>query len=676
MPFRYALPIIVVIITGAILGPVCGFHFLSYDDSLNIYENPYVTNLSAANLLRFWQAPFAQLYIPVTYSAWSFLAGLSRLFFAPPPDQVAPFFFHTTNLILHLGNTLLVLTLVQRLCGKSWAAGAGALLFALHPVQVEAVAWATGLKDLLSGLFSLLALSSYVAFCQEDPTLERRWGWRLYALGSLSLIAALLAKPGAVVVPGLAAIIGYGLLQRPPRRLAEELLPWLVLTLPIIIITKAAQADGYQGFAPSLWQRLLIASDSLSFYLGKILWPALLTIDYGRIPLIVLQQKLLPLTVLCPWLLGSLLWTMPRRWQRPVLLSAALIFALAILPVSGIIPFSYQGISTVADRYLYLAMLGPALACACFLRHYGNRFALAVFVIALLGWGAKSSLQLRHWQDSESFYRHAIAANPQSWFAFNNYGRHLQKEGRLPEAEIAYRSAIAINPFYARAYNNLGTLLQELERDDEAIVAFRQALQIAPDNEDPYLNIGNIYRDDGRWPEAMQSYRQAVTLRPDLAVAQAYLGLALKKMGRLPEALTHLQKAITLNPNFAEVHNNLGIVYKKLGQPREAVAAYRQAITLKDDFVEAHNNLGHLYLIQGLFKESLPFLKRAAALAPDQPVPQDNLGQAYTALGRHREALAAFWQAIKADATYLPARKNLARLQEELEKETELEPEE
>lgn len=670
MPFRLPLPLIIALITGAILGPVCGFHFLSYDDALNIYENPYVVHLTPSNLLHFWQAPFAQLYIPLTYTTWSLLAGVSRLFFPGSEGQIVPYLFHSANLLLHLANVLLVYALAKRLGSGGWAAAAGALLFALHPVQVEAVAWATGLKDLLSGFFSLLALWGYVRFVQEAPGREGRWGgWQLYTLATFSLVCALLAKPGAVVLPALAYVTGFALLGRSQRQLARELLPWLALTLPVIVITQGAQAQEYAGFVPSLWERLLIASDSLSFYLGKILWPALLTVDYGRVPLGVLGQKTLLLTALGPWLAALLLLGIRQKWRRSEPLACALLFTLALLPVSGLIPFTYQGISTVADRYLYLAMVGPALALTYFLLHYHPRPLLLLLLLLLTALGARSSIQLRQWHDSETFYTRTIATSPWSWFAWNNYGRHLENSGRLPEAERAYRQALRINPFYARAYSNLGNLLEEQGRDQEALAAFQQAMRIAPGNEEPYLNIGDLHRDDRRWPEAEHFYRKAAALRPDLALAQANLGVALKKMGRLREALAPFQKAVALDPNFAEVYNNLGIVYRKLGQPKEAVAAFRRAISLKEEFVEAHNNLGHLYLLQGFFTEALPLLKKAAALAPAQPVPLDNLGQAYEGLGRHREALSAFWQAVKADASYLPARENLTRIQAELEKE-------
>lgn len=664
---RHSLAIVILLITGAVLGQVCGFQFLSYDDSLNIYENPYVVNLTATNLLRFWQAPFQQLYIPVTYTFWSLLAWFSSLIFPGPEGQLSPFLFHAANLVVHLASVGLVFSLAKRLLGGNWPAAAGALLFAIHPVQVEAVAWATGMKDLLAGFFSLLSLWAYVAFAQKPPESDRRQAWLLYALATGSLIGALLAKPGTVVVPALAGVIGFGLLRRHPRRLALELLPWLLFTLPVIIITKGAQAENYAGFVPTLWQRILVASDALSFYLGKILWPAVLTVDYGRPPIAVLHESWLPVTAGLPWLVAVGLLAAAKVGRQPRPLCFALLSALALLPVSGFIPFTHQGISTVADRYLYLAMVGPALGLGWLLRQYRHRLVPALLIALLVGFGLKTTFQLQHWQNSEAFYRHTMAANPRTWFALNNYGVHLQKAGQLQEAEAILRRAVGINPFYARAYNNLGTVLAELNRDEEAIVAFQQAMKMAPGNEEPYMNIGNLHLEEQRWSEAMPYFRQAVSLRPDFAVAHASLGVTLKKTGRLREALDQFQKAIALNPNFPEVYNNLGIVFKKLGELNKSATAYRQAISLKTDFVEAHNNLGHLYLLQGLFQEALPFLKKAAALAPDQPVPNDNLGQAYAGLGRTREAVASFWRAIQADPSFMPARKNLARLQEQLD---------
>jgi len=655
MSRRQAIPVGIAVAVLLVFGPSVGFDFLSYDDPINTFQNGYVTHWSLDNLLHFWKGPHEKLYVPLTYNLWAMLAQAARLWPEHPDFQISPRPFHLANLLLHLGGALLVHGIARRLALGEIAAAIAALVFALHPVQVEPVAWVTGMKDVLAGCLSLLALWSYLAYAGN-----RRPGW--YGLALLAMGGALVAKPATVVVPVLAAGIAVFFLQRGIGRVAVELVPWIALALPVALVTSGAQAQGYEGFVPTLPQRLAVVSDTLVFYAGKILAPLTLTADYGRTPLVALQQPWLAGRGILPWaVLLVLAWLWLAR-RRPWPFWTMVLAIVAILPVSGLVPFTHQGVSTVADRYLYLAMLGPALACGRLAERFGGRSALVATGIVLAVLAARSAVQLQHWKDSHAFYQHTIAANPGSWFSLNNYGVHLQRKGKRTEAVEAYRRAIGINPFYARAYNNLGIVLKEMGRPGEAVAAFRKAMEIAPASEEAYMNLGGVYQDERRWAEAMAFYQKAMAARPDLAEAYASMGVVAKETGRRDEAVSLYRKAIGFNPNFAEVHNNLGVVLEEMGQRPEAEAAYRHAIELKPGFVEAQNNLGHLHLVSGRYQEAVPFLEKAVTLAPRHPVPLDNLGQALAGLGRIPEAAAIFRRAIEADPTFAPAREHLARL--------------
>lgn len=643
-----------------------GHGFINYDDNINVYANPLFTELTPKALLRLWTQPYEGLYVPLTYSLWALLAKLSS-FWPLAGQRFNPHLFHTASLLIHALNTVLVAALLRRLLRHEGAAMAGALLFGLHPVQVEAVAWVTSMKDLLSGLFSLLALWGFVLFAQAGTTRQRAKG---YALAFVCYGLALLAKPGAVVVPLLAAMLGLFLLGQRPRRLVLTLAPWLTLAMPVVLITKLSQPETIAIFIPPWWQRPVVAGDTIAFYTAKLLFPWTLAPDYGRTPEWLLGQGWSYASGVLPWLVLAGILGICRR--SPGVLAGVGLFVVAILPVSGMLPFSHQAISTVADRYLYLALLGPAYLMGMVLARFQQRRLWWWGVAAILSLcAARAYVQLPEWRDSLAFNRFALNENPRSWTAATNLGVVMQEEQRLPEAVALYEKAIRLNPGYVTAYYNLGVARGLLHQEPQAAEAYHQAIRSGPTFFLSYNNLCNLYLTMGRADLALAVLKQAVevfvdpALDPNLAMIAASRGeprvaaddgvraLLYNLAGRFQlevnrpsEAIRYLLRAVALDPGLAEAFNTLGSAYAAAGQGEQAIEAYTRTSQLLPAAAEPYNNLCLLYNSLSRGAEAVEACKQAIVRNQGFAEAYFNLGNAYRLLAREEEALAAYRQTL------------------------------
>src|SRR5947209_1404884 len=280
---RAGVALLLVAIVLLTFGRAATFEFLTWDDGLNVYENPLLNPPTVAHLAELWRRPSLELYIPLPYTLWWGIARFARVDF---PDeqgsQLNPWLFHIANLLVHSATVVIVFGLLRRWLARTggdptWPAFAGAALFAVHPIQVEPVAWVTGMRDLLCGLFAVIALWQYTRAAES--------GRRRYWVGAaVAFAAALLSKPAAVVLPVIAVAVDVGIVGRPWRRaIVPAAIGVLALALPAVYVTHVAQASEVSTPGPLL-NRLLVAGDAITFYLRQIAWPAHLSFDYGRRP--------------------------------------------------------------------------------------------------------------------------------------------------------------------------------------------------------------------------------------------------------------------------------------------------------------------------------------------------------------------------------------------------------
>jgi Flp pilus assembly protein TadD len=479
---RILIAIIVVAIL-ATFGSIITHDFVGgWDDDELIVHNPMINPPTAIALEKIWTTPHIRMYIPAVYSTWWLLAHIATV----PGDQpvtttLNPYAYHAANLLVHLISTLLVFAILEILLEhgsldhvplkrdtsmRHVACALGALLFGLHPLQVEPVAWATGMKDLLSGMFALAALWQYLESWKRNAPRRRAIH---YALATLLFIIALLAKPSTVILPLIALALDGLLLRRSIKRSALELLPWFLIACGWAVLTTKVQPTP-ELIPPPLLQRPLIAANALGFYIAKLFWPARLGIDYGLIPGVIVHTKW--------WILTAIAITLVALLRNRWVTCPALVFAAGLLPVLGLTSFVFQWLSTTADRYVYLSMLGPAIFAA-YLTLKINRTAFAcAFACMIAALGIRSAVQCSIWQNDRTLMTHELTINPSSPLA-NNYIGHLAfADGRFGEATRRFAAAVQARPDYLIARDNLASALAASGHTDQAIDVLKQTLAI------------------------------------------------------------------------------------------------------------------------------------------------------------------------------------------------------
>lgn len=463
-------------VVGGLVGlfflPVIWNDFVEWDDITFILGNPRLNPPTLSSVGWYWTHAAWNLYQPVTMTLWGILAKIGHV---DDPDQFGghmnPYLFHLASLILHVMAAVVVWQILRRVVRNDWAAAAGALFWGLHPVQVEAVAFAGALNNPLFGALSLTALWQYLSFTDSPPNNRR---WVHYGLGTLAFAASMLCKPTAVVTPLLAMLLDWAMRRRSFAATMRPALAWMLMAIPCAIWTKLLQ-HGATVAAMPLWFRPVIAADAVLYHLIHIVWPYQLTIDYGRMPQMVSAQVFSVIELAVPAALIVLAWLMRRR--TPAVTAAVVIFLVALLPNSGLVPFDYQSISTVADRYVYLAMLGPAMLAAWALANWPRQWTVTAAAVALVLLGLLSVRQLRLWRDGQTLFTYGLGINPKSVESMLNLGYAIYDTS--PDQAIPlWRRALALNDNLPMAHNNLGSALMESghrrEALDEFAVAYRE----------------------------------------------------------------------------------------------------------------------------------------------------------------------------------------------------------
>jgi tetratricopeptide (TPR) repeat protein len=534
--------------------------------------------------------------------------------------------YHLVNIGLHTLAATLVWLLLRRL-GVPGAALAAAV-FALHPVQVESVAWITELKNTLSAVFCLGAALAYLRFDSRRSRVWYAWALGLFILG-------LLSKTVTAVLPGAMLVLFWWRQGRLSwKRDCLPLAPFFVLGalaggVTAIIERKIIGAVGAQ-FDFTAVERCLIAGRVVFFYLGKLVWPAGLMFMYPRWQVSggPWWQYLYPAAAL---LLLALLLVLSRRRRGP--LATGLLYLGALFPVLGffnVYPFLF---SFVADHFQYLAMIAPVAAGAALLTRgiadmtdrVGSWLAGGAGVCAAVLLAGLTFLQAGIYRDAPTLWRNVLDQNPRCWMAHANYGVYLREHGQTEQAIAHDRAALEINPRSAEAYNNLGLALTDRGQVDEAIAQYRKALEIQPNLAEGHINLGNALVQRGQLDEAIVHYQKAIELRPDFVEPQNNLAAALGRKGQITAAIAHLRKALEIDPDIAQTHDNLGLLLAGEGQFDEAIVHYRRALEIDPNFAKAHNHLGMTLAARGQVEEAVAHFQKALTINPDYAAARRNL---------------------------------------------------
>jgi tetratricopeptide (TPR) repeat protein len=623
-----------------------------WDDDVYVTNNPLLT--APDGLKRIWfSLDSPSQYFPLTYTTFRIERALWGL---------NPAGYHWVNILLHAANALLVWRLLKRLnVPGAWLAAA---IFALHPVQVESVAWITEQKNVLSLLFFLLALLAWIEFVEERP--KRRWQFYLLSLFFYAL--ALFSKTTACTLPAALLLILWWKGKPVNRVRLAQVLPFLVLGVGMGLVTVWWERyhQGTQGalFSYGLPERVLIASHAIWFYVGKLVWPVNLTFSYPHWTINLSDPFAYGWLVAGAGLCVAIYFA--RRFTGRGVEVAAIFYVATLSPLLGFIMLYTFWFSFVADHYQYIASIGPlALAAggittALRILGTGKRFLKPVFCgVLLLTLGVLTWRQGGMYANLGTLWGTTVARNPNSFLAHNNLGNVFFRSGRMDEAIEQYQKALAIQPRYALALNNLGNVFFRNGCADEAIEQYQKALAIQPGDPATYDNLGKALLKKGRVDEALACFQKALASQPDDAATHDYLGNALLKQGQVDEAMAHFQRALAIQPDNAEFHNNFGNALLGKGKLNGAIEQYQKALALRPVTAEFHNNLGIVLLRNGRVDEAIVHFQKVAEIQPDDIKAHEGLGMAFFQKAQVDEAIVQFQEVLRIHPDFAEANNNL-----------------
>jgi protein O-mannosyl-transferase len=548
-----------------------------WDDEMLLTNNPCI--VGPLGLKEIWTTSAADV-CPLTLTTFWLEHAMWGL--APAP-------YHIVDVLLHASCAVLLGLVLRSL--RVPGAWFGAALWALHPVEVESVAWITEMKNTESGLFFLLSILFFLKWIQARDLDKQPSAGRHYILTLIFAALAMACKSSTVILPGVLGLCAWWTEGRWNWRTFARVAPIFFMSFAASILSIWTQhlqlvKDNDPQWVRTWPERLVAAGDAVWFYLGKLLWPQP-SLIYPRWEIDAMEWiSYLPLLAVIFALF--ILWIKRESWSRPYFFAFAY-FLVALFPVLGLVDNPIFRYSLVFDHFQYLASMGPlALAGAGMVLGVDSVLSRRFWVQAALGAGVLMTLGAlscqRAWiyQNQDRLWTDILSKNPTCWVAYNNLGNALLQKGDLNEARIEFQKTLEINPNYADAHYNLGVTLLQMGQMDEAMVEWQKALEI----------------------------------NPDMADGQADLGNALLQNGKTDEAIDHYQKALKINPNYADAHNNLGFALFRKGQTDEAIEQYQKALAINPQYSEAHDNLAQALLLKGQVDEAVVQLQEVLQLNP------------------------------------------------------------
>lgn len=657
--------------------------FLLWDDQLNVVDNPLLHPVSAENLLRIWSQPYKGLYAPVSYTFFAAETWLSEgLGLSVSGNAARAVVFHAGSLLLHVLACWLVFALLARLTGHYGASLLAALVFAVHPLQVESVAWVTETRGLLASVAGIFALWQYVKFVEADEPpahagktdvlAQRGQGrtatahparpWWRYVVATAAMVVAVLAKPSAVVLPLLAGVLQVLVLRQSWQRALTWLAGWVGLGVVMLVITWSQQEETIMETAPS-HLRPLLALDALAFYGFKTLVPWPLAADYGWRPSVLAGEWWFYALWVAPVALA--VWLVARR-RRDEWAAGALLFAAALLPVLGLVPFGFQYVSTVADRYAYLAMFGVAWIIAGLLaRHWQPMTIVAATAVTVLLAGL-SSWQVGVWQNDETLFTHASKVNERSFAALTNLGRWAANHEEHDKAIDYYRQSLSIRELSV-THLALGRSLMRQRQYAQAATHLARSAELNQLDTDALILCGEALLAIGKLPESRAQFDEALRRDPTSLMATLGIGKVLAEAGDYVKAEAQIRQAIALDDRVpqaagADAHFTLAFLLANRGRWDEAVEEYSVVVKRRPHDAKARLKLASVTLQSGRAAAAAEMFSELVRAQPDLIDGYDGLAESLLALGKTAPALEQYRLGLARQPQWLAGHLKLAWL--------------
>lgn len=619
---------LLIILTLTVYWQVNDFDFINYDDPIYVYNNAHIQKgLTLPTIKWAFSSEVAGNWHPITM--------LSHMvdchFFGLNPGK-----HHTTNVIFHLVNTILLFYIFWRITGEQYKSFFIAALFAIHPLHVESVAWISERKDVLSVFFLFLTLWAYTRYIQKK-TIYR------YLIIVLFFAMGLMAKPMLVSLPCVLILFDiwplksiqltnqttlFSLAHDIYNRIFEKI-PLFFLSAISCIVTLSVQQQS--GAVVSFEQltfivRLLNAIVSYTKYIGKMIWPDKMAVFYPHPGVPDLWQVIISILLLL-----SLSFTAVNILKKyPYFAIGWLWYLGTLIPVIGLVQVGSQAI---ADRYTYIPYIGLSIVVTWggydLLKKFRlQKFAYIMAICIVIILSLKTYHQIHYWQNSTLLYTHTMRVTKNNYVAHLNLGNIMTDNNNFIEAIQNFKAAIRIKPDLAQAHNNLGAAYEKIENFKEAIRSFNKAIELKPDYAEAHNNIGSVYKKNGQLNQAITHLDRAIQINPNYAEAYNNMGNAFEIDGQAEKAITHYKKALNINPDFAVAYNNLGATMFRSNKIDEAIFYYRKALQIKSDSAGIYKNLGDALFRKKKIKEAIVQYKKALQLNPNFLNAEDMLGKA------------------------------------------------
>jgi Tfp pilus assembly protein PilF len=666
----WLIPALVALTTFVVFLSTLQNGFVNWDDESFLVNNHNYRGLGWQQIRWMFTTCYLSSCMPLTWVTY----GLDYVVWGMNPRG-----YHLTSMLIHAANAVLFYFVSLRLlhlsvpsATVSWklpirlAAGFAALFFAIHPLQVEVVAWTIGREMAVAGFFFFLTLLCYLKAAQKESMGALHWWWMGAAWAFYAM--SLLGKEVAMTLPFALVVLDVYPLRRlggergrwfgpEVRRVWWEKVPFLLLTLAAgvrAVLGKEGTGALYPLAGYGLLPRVAQILYSLAFYPWKTLVPLELSPLYPLHGFTGIWEPQWLLSGALVLLLSAGFFFARRRW--PGALAAWVFYAVLLLPVSGIVTFGPQ---LVADRFSYLPSLGWAVLLGaglvyCWQLWLNQRMNLntliatqSLAVLLLGGLGVLTWQQSRIWHNSERLWRHALALDEKSSFAHNNLGLVLAARGEFATAIKHFRRALQIDPTALGPHENLGNFLARQGSRAEAVRHLRKALEIDPESANAHNTLGNILADTGELDAASEHFRKALQADPQFALAHYNLARALARRGDVELAITHYRAALKINPADADVRNNLGLLLAKQGSLAEAVEQFREALQIDPGYAKAYFNLGKLYMQEDRLDDAVRYFRHALQLQPGVAEIHENLARTFARQGKKEEAAREYEEALR-----------------------------
>lgn len=591
------------LLTFLVYGASLANRFVAWDDNYVIDFNPVVRGFTWDHLQKtFTTFVDPELYNPLTFISYQLDYTLGGLH---------PFIFHFTNLFLHTFNALFVAWLLFLLSKKKWIGLMGGILFAIHPLNTEAVAWASARKDTLSTFFFLLSLIAYLYHQEKDA--DRKWyGWSLVAF-----VCGLLSKVMVLTLPGVLLLIDYLQERKFTLRLVLEKIPYVVLSGIFGIIAIFGKKNIVSTTSPL--DTLLMAAKSTFFYIEKLIWPTHLSVIYPYTKDIGIGSPDFLLPMLAVAIMGGI--AVFFYTKKRTITFGILFYLLTLIPT--FLNFAKGGeFYFASDRYAYIPQIGLIFLVLTLVDTFSSShrkqhfFINGIAVIVVCIFSALTLLQSLRWHDSQTLFLQTLRYYPDAVVARINLGLVYRESGLLDKAMEQFIFAEKLRPKNGLIQTNIGATYQKEGRTDDAIAAFKKAIELEPQKPDGYLSLGMAYEAQGKVDEAFALYQKVLTINDGFVGIYNNLGSIYVQKNDLPSAEKMYLKAVDIDPYYPDAHFNLAVVYGKENRFDDAAREYETTLDLEGEKIDILQTLVGIYAEQNKTKETVRTLERMLAVDP------------------------------------------------------------